>query len=535
MTESFDREPEGEGVAAHHGLETRILRGSIWLGLGFGSRQIATWLGMLVLVRLLEPDAFGLVALALTIISAIEFLRGAGVWAALVHRRTEIEEAAASALVYWVIASFGVYAVCFWLAPVLASAFHAPELTSVLRVLAIVTVFGALSGVPAAILERELAYAISAKVDLGAAAAQLGTAIGLAAAGAGVWSLVGGQLVAAGFESAALWYFVPWRPSPRKASWSMLRELSHYARFAGVWNIAMFVKGTADTICVGRILGTTAVGFYSVAFRLATSADSVLNQVILRGLFPAFSMVHRDREVFRGMFVRHMQRMVLVVLPTSIFLAMAARPVVLVVLGQDWSLIVTSVRILAIAGFVSSLSATCSSVFRGAGRPDLAMRYAVANVALLVPGLIVLIKELGIEGAALAVLLALSITTLPALVRTVRLVGVSAGDLEQRIRPGLLCSGDPDRRSRGPPLDDQHCSTCRLTSRGARRRRRRLFRERRPPCPAHSRAHVGRSPWNPHVGAARLCPCRSTRRRSSLPVEPASRRRARRTNRSVRR
>jgi O-antigen/teichoic acid export membrane protein len=221
----------------------------------------------------------------------------------------------------------------------------------------------------------------------------------------------------------------------------MLRELSRYARFAGVWSFATFVKGTVDTIAVGRLLGTTAVGFYSVAFRLATSADSVLNSVILRAMFPAFSMVHENPVVFRRIFVRHMQRMVLFVLPVSIFLVVAARPVVLTLLGEKWNLIVTPVRILAISGFVSALSATTSAVFRGAGRPELAMRYAVVNAALLVPALIVLIKMFKINGAAIAVLGCLSITTLPALVRTIRFLGISIGDLEQMIRPGLVCSG----------------------------------------------------------------------------------------------
>jgi O-antigen/teichoic acid export membrane protein len=425
----------------HKTLETRILRGSVWMALGFGSRQIASWLSMLLLARLLDPDAFGLVALALTVIAAVEYLRGAGVWAAIVHRRTDIEEAAASALVYWVISSVAIYGVCFLLAPYVASLFHAPELDNVLRALAVVTIFGALSGVPAAILERDLAYARAALVDLATVAVQVITTISLAFAGAGVWSLVAGQIVAHAIECAGLWYVAPWRPSPRKASWSMLRELSRYARSAGVWNFATFVKGTVDTIIVGRILGATAVGFYAVAFRLATSVDSVLNNVILRAMFPAFSMVHEDAELFRRTFVRHMQRMVLIVLPVSVFLVLAAEPIVLTLLGEKWQSIVTPVRLLAISGFVSSLSATASAVFRGAGRPELAMRYVVANVVLLVPALIGLVKAFELDGAALAVLACLTVTTIPALVRMMRLVDVSRRDLGQMIWPGLVCSG----------------------------------------------------------------------------------------------
>ena len=425
----------------HKSLETRILRGSIWMALGFGSRQIATWLSMLVLARLLDPNAFGLMALSFVIISTIEYLRGEGLWSAIVHRRTEVEEAVASALVYWMISSLVVYGACFVLAPYFASLFHAESLAEVLRVLAVVTVLGSLSGVPSAILERDLAYSRNALADLLAVAAQVVTTIGLAIAGAGVWSLVAGQIAVHAVQCVVLWYVVPWRPSPRKASWSMLRELFKYARFASVWTFAIFVSGTADTVVVGRVLGAGAAGFYNVGFRLATSADSVLNNVILRGMFPAFSMVREHPEALQRTFVRHMQRMVLIVLPVSLFIVVAARPIVLTLLGEKWSSIVTPVRLLALAGFVSSLSATASAVFRGTGRPDLAMRYAVTNAALLIPALIAMTKLWELDGAAVAVLSCLTATTVFSFVRMRRLVGVPGGELTNAVRPGIICCG----------------------------------------------------------------------------------------------
>jgi PST family polysaccharide transporter len=399
-----------------------------------------SWLSMLVLVRLLEPEAFGLLSLAYTVVAALEYLRGSGIWAALVHRRSQIEEAAASALVYLAVSSLAVYAICFALAPFIANAFHAAQLTGVLRALAVITVFSGLNAVPSAIIERELAYSLSARIDIAAAIGQGATSIALALAGVGVWSLVAGQIVSAALEFIFLWLLAPWRPSPRLASWSMLRELSRYARFAGVWSFATFVKGTVDNISVGRLLGATSVGFYSVAFRLATSPDSLLSYVILKAMFPAFSSIQHEPEAFRRTFLQHVQRMLLLVFPVAVFLVLGAEPVVLTLLGRDWASIVTPVRILAVAGFVSAISATTSAVFRGAGRPELAMRYVVANVILLVPALIVLIKVWKIDGASTAVLVCLAVTTLPAVVRTLQLIGLSFRTLFEASRPALICS-----------------------------------------------------------------------------------------------
>jgi O-antigen/teichoic acid export membrane protein len=423
-----------------HKLETRILRGSAWLAFGFGGRQVITWLSMLVLVRLLDPETFGLMALAFTVVSALEYLRGSGVYAALIYRRTDIEEAAASAFVYLVASSAVIYVACFALAPLAADLFHASDLTGVLRAFALVLIIGGLSTVPSALLQRELRYAAAVVVDLGAACIQVVVAIGLAVAGAGVWSLVAGQLFAGAIEAAALWYIIGW-PSPRRASWPMMRELFRYGRFAGAANIATFVGGTVDTVAVGRILGATATGFYSVSFRLATMPESLIHAIIVKAMFPAFSIVQNDRPAFRQMFVRHAQRVVLFVLPATIFIVLAAKPIVLALLGEKWVTVVTPLRILAAFGFVRALSATTGSVFRGTGRPELAMWYAILNVVMLVPALFLLVPPLELDGASIAVLAALSAATLPALLQVIRIVGLSAGDLVQTVQAPLVCSG----------------------------------------------------------------------------------------------
>jgi O-antigen/teichoic acid export membrane protein len=295
--------------------------------------------------------------------------------------------------------------------------------------------------VPGAILERDLKYSAVAWCDLSAAGVQLVTSIGLALAGFGVWSLAAGQVAAAATETVVLWWLAPWRPSPRRASWSMLREVFGYGRFAGGANIAIFLGGTVDNVAVGRILDATAVGFYSVAFKIATISASVFSYVIVRAMFPAFSMTRDDRDAFRRTFVQHAQRMALLILPTSIFLVLAARPIVLALLGPKWVSVVTPLRILAVAGFVSALSATAGAVFRGFGRPQLAMWFSVANLVLLIPALVVLTRAFKLNGTAAAVLACLSVTTLPALVVMIKLIQLSAHDLVRTLRPSLACSG----------------------------------------------------------------------------------------------
>jgi hypothetical protein len=69
------------------------------------------------------------------------------------------------------------------------------------------------------------------------------------------------------------------------------------------------------------------------------------------------------------------------------------------------------------------------------------MWFSVANVVLLIPALIVLTRAFELDGAAVAVLACVSVTTLPALVVMTKLIQLPARDLMLTLRPSLLCSG----------------------------------------------------------------------------------------------
>ena len=277
MTESSDR-PGAAPDESHRDLDRKILRGSAWVGVGYGGKQVLQFASMLALVRLVDPSAFGLMALAWTVLFVIDAIQESGVGSAFVYRRDDIECAAASAAVFATLSGLGLAVGCFLAAPLAAHLFHAPKLTDVLRVLSLMLVIRGASVVPAAILERELDFRRRAGAELLATVVQVPVSVGLAVAGAGVWALVAGPLASSLTATVMYWRLVPWRPSPRLANWKVLRELFGYGRFVTLSNLLVVANNTIDNIIVGRLLGTTQLGFYSVTFRLATLPDDVIGR-----------------------------------------------------------------------------------------------------------------------------------------------------------------------------------------------------------------------------------------------------------------
>lgn len=426
---------------ARQALDTKILRSSGWVALSFGGSQLLSLLSMLILVRLLEPKAFGLVALAWTFLIVAQYVQESGLGAALIFGRRNVEEAAACALVFAPAFALVLFGASYFAAPSLAGAFHESALTDVLRVMSLMLVVRSLAVAPAAILERALDFRSKTAADLGAALAQISVAVVLAFAGWGVWSLVFGHIAFSAVRTVALWLVVPWRPSPRHASWRIFREMVRYGRFVSAAQVVNLLNRTLDNLTIGRLLGATPLGFYAIAFRLATLPGDVVGHIAGRPMFAAYSALQQDLAGFRRAYVQNLQRVTLLAVPLSIGIAVAAEPIVLTVLGEAWTPAVTPLRILALFALVKSLTAPAGAVWQGLGKPHVGLVFQVLHVVMLAPALILFTQHLGLKGAAIGMLVVDVASGVPAVIVTMRLLKLAPIELARGLAPSAACAG----------------------------------------------------------------------------------------------
>ena len=421
-------------------LEGRILRNTGWVALSLGAKQVGSMLALFVLARILDPKDFGLVALAWTVLYFINQIQETGLGQALIYRRTDVEAAAASVLIYALLLGVLGYIAVFAASPLAARFFHAPDLVDVLRVMALVLVLRGVGVVPGAILERSLDFRSRTIAELVATFTQIGTFIALAIAGFGVWSLVIGYLVFEGVQSALYWMFVPWRPSPRRRSRAILVELIRYGRFVGATNVLTVVSNTIDNIVIGRVLGTSSVGLYSVAFRLADFPNSVVGHTVGRTMFSIYSMLQDDLASFRHAYVRNLERVALLAVPISVGLLVAAEPIVLALLGETWLPAVPALRILAVCGLIKSFGALSAEALKGIGAPHWPFVLSNVYLAVAIPALVVLTPRFEITGAAVSILIAVASVSLPMVAITARMLDLTALDLARTLAPSAFCS-----------------------------------------------------------------------------------------------
>ncbi len=175
-------------------LRRKVSTGLFWEGGAALIGQGLSFVVSLLLARLLAPEYFGLISIATLAISSLVFFQELGFSAALVYRQDDVEAAANTA--HWTIIASSVvlYIIGFILAPLVARFFRSPEVTPILRVLALTIVISSLSRVSYTLLFKDMAFKKKVLPELLASLAGSVTSLLLALAGWKVWALVSGEL-----------------------------------------------------------------------------------------------------------------------------------------------------------------------------------------------------------------------------------------------------------------------------------------------------------------------------------------------------
>ena len=268
---------------------------ALWAAGESWSLRGVSLLVFLVLARLVDPAAFGLVALAAVYVTTVQALSDQGLATALIQREN-LEEAHKDSA-FWANLALATLALA-WPA---AAFYSEPRLAVILRWYALWPLLGSLSVVQQALLRRAMRFRELALRQLAGAIAGGIVGIAMAYAGMGVWALVAQQLVNQAVALAVLWSIAEWRP--RFAfSHRHFRDLFGFGFNVLAANMMRAIGFQADRLVLGFFLGATELGYYSIAQRLLAIVTDFVAGSAERIVVPLFSRIQGDRErVSRGL------------------------------------------------------------------------------------------------------------------------------------------------------------------------------------------------------------------------------------------
>lgn len=400
----------------------RVISAVRWQALDQGVQQVLRLAVMVVLANLLAPDAFGLVAIALVVTELATLLSTMGMGSAIVQRKDLTQRHVSVA--FTLTTSLGLLAalVVNTAAPALAGFFGEPELEAVLRVLSISFLCKGIHAVPLDLLRRELQFSQIMVMSTAATVLAGTAAVTAALMGAGVWALVALSVGEAAAALVAVWMltiraglFSPRLSFDRRAA----RDLFAFGAYVSGVQLLYFGQGNVDNLIVGRVLGASALGYYSVAYRLMLLPITRIADVISVVAFPAFSTIQDDLARLRNAFLRGVRTIALVCFPLSIGTAIAASILVELVFGTEWLPAVPIVQILALNGPRLAVNRLGGAVLLARGEARANLVVSLISFALYVLGFVIGV-QFGIQGVAWGFTIAGHVATPVGLVVTAR-------------------------------------------------------------------------------------------------------------------
>lgn len=391
----------------------------------------------ILLARLLGPKEFGTAAVAYVALLAILSFNELGVTLAIVRWPGEPREILPTITTISVTSSVILYIAFYFSAPAFAATMGDPAATSVVRVLATSILTNGPVGVSAALLERYFRQDRKLIADQVHGWLSATVSVGLAFAGFGAMSLAIGQVLGAVVGGIIIVIFAPLRLrfgfDRAKA-----RQLLKFGLPLAGSSLVVFLVGNVDNLITGHVLGATALGFYVLAWNLASWPVTMFSQPV-RSVAPAmFSRLQNDRAAMRTGFVLVAALLGCVTLPVCFLISGAAAPLVGFVYGANWAPAAQALRWLAILGALRILFELSYDYFVVLARSRVVFTVQLAWLIAMIPALIAGARLDGIGGVAAAGVAVAAGVVLPCYLIELSRVGVRISALARRLWPPLV-------------------------------------------------------------------------------------------------
>jgi O-antigen/teichoic acid export membrane protein len=412
-----------------------------WVALSQAARVVSQLVSMTVLARLLAPEAYGLMALAAIVTNLAYLFRDMGTAAAVIQAKEVSSEMAST--VHWTNVALGLTIAVLIAAgaPLMAHLFHEAGLAQVLYLLAFVFPITSLGVLHQALLERHSKFSVVALAEIAAALIGLVVALLLAWRGFGVLSLVFQIIVSTLVSTLIIVLRSSFRPSRH---WSV-QQFKSIARFSGnlsLFNVVLYFSRNADSMVIGRLLGTAALGVYSMAYRVMLFPLQNMTFVATRVLYPVMSRKQGNPDEvaeIAALYLKAVGFIAFLTAPLMAGLFALREPFVNVLLGDKWQASVLILGWLAPVGFIQSLVSTTGTVLMARSSTGLMLRLGIMGAVLQVIAFVIGARW-GIEGVTAAYLVANILNAIPALYFSGRLIDVSLGALLRCIAPAVGAS-----------------------------------------------------------------------------------------------
>lgn len=319
-----------------------------WIAILQFFQQILILIINLILARILGPSAFGLVTLVTISTGLLLTVVDFGFSAAIIQREEINEYHLSTAFFLNIIMGLLLCLLLICFSSMLARFFQKEEIEPMLNFFSMVLVIRAFISVQMALCDRNLDFRKVTLISMIALIAGTIVKLILAYTGFGAWSIIYGEFLNQFVLVITLWKFSNWRPSLSLVKKQSFCELFKFGSYIMLSNLINSLSSKIDVMIVGKLVSSTNLGIYSMAFNISAIFPQQINAVVQRVMFPGFSRMQADNELLAHAYCKITKYLSIIGIPALVGMMMVAPQFVNLFLSTKWAQSIPILQILCI-------------------------------------------------------------------------------------------------------------------------------------------------------------------------------------------
>jgi len=395
-------------VKTDSSLSKKVSKGAFWVTAASISARALSLVSAIILARLLVPEDFGLMAIAMAIIAFSQNTTQTGFGSALIQKQDRPEDFLNTAWTFELARYLILFLIVFLAAPLFASFFKEPRAVAILRVISISLVLQGLRNIGVIYFKKNLDFHKQFIIEIVPVMAYICVVIPLAFSLRNVWALVWASLTTNITTCCISYVMHPYRPrldfSIKKA-----KNLFNFGKWILGSSILVMVKQQGIVMFIGKFLGIPILGFYNRARAFSTMIFQQVSAIVWNVGYPAYSQLQVDPIRFKNAYLKTLKLLTFIGIPMAGGLFVLSKDFVHLFLTDKWLPIVPLMQILCLQAVLDFINTPASIAFQASGKPAIGTKISTLGVIILAIIVYPLSSRWGTTGTVAALFLAMLI------------------------------------------------------------------------------------------------------------------------------
>lgn len=353
----------------------------------------------IILAKILTPDDFGLVAIAMSVYGFIELFGAFGFPTVLIQKTDPSEDDYSTA---WTINFiFHLLTATFLVtcASQLASYFSDPRLIEIFYIIALMSIVSGCKNIAVINLQkhldfkRELYYQIIPKI------LSFIITIYLCITTRNYYALIFGSLSHQVIGLVMGYILIPRKPYFTLASYNSIFNFSKWLMLS---NLIFYINNQLSNLIIGKHLDSSSVGKFAISNEIATLPMTEITASINKASFPVYSKLKSESDLLKSAFLKTQNMISTVAMPVCIGIFIVAEHIVNILLNESWAGVADIMRALSVSSAIALLATNYGYLFTAQGKPHVSTALGAVRAVSLVGLIFLTIDAYSISGIGYA-------------------------------------------------------------------------------------------------------------------------------------